>query len=612
MASRSRIRWENVAKLGAGGAACVALAAALPGLLRRPEPPPLESDVGFASAVDAPPPPADRHRRPRHRERGREGRHPVRRRFTPRAPAPYTRAGPRHMSRRCPQSPGASAHAGARTHCHPDRRGGSRAGDLFGAGRPAEASRSPATADSPAARSAGARAPPIRVRVRALSGEGQAVRSPSAGWIGRRAVAAITRARGSRTRVAGRRAGRDLPGGALQPRSGRIPRRCDLRAQLAALPVRCFVQGGRKRAPGAPAPGRLRRRRLGCLGDSRPQGHGHLGAQREGGRPLGARPGPRAAPRPGGSADPLRQSDARAAAIQMGWCGCSEPWRPAPLRASLRLPARSRRRDTGQAGGARPRGSRGSDAEPRWLAVRARKPARPADRRSVGRRRRRAASGGSCSRSTACPSRPTPSAVAWSRGSRSAFSPARAARATRLAAATASPPFRQGPNLVRVCAADYAVTTAANRSCARRRVRVDNLCPVSEIGGATTLRARLRQRGRRSVGRRPRPRRSGAGRPGRARLPGHARAAARERPSEWWPPPWPASAGDSECSFPRARAARCESPAGRARLRPSSAISGSMSRFGPVCAFARATRSPTAAGCASRSGCRDRRTGDAG
>ena len=70
---------------------------------------------------------------------------------------------------------------------------------------------------------------------------------------------------------------------------------------------------------------------------------------------------------------------------------------------------------------------------------------------------------------------------------------------TRLAAATASPPFRQGPNLVRVCAADYAVTTAANRSCAKRRVRVDNLCPVSEIGGATTLRARLRQRGRRSV-----------------------------------------------------------------------------------------------------------------
>jgi hypothetical protein len=70
----------------------------------------------------------------------------------------------------------------------------------------------------------------------------------------------------------------------------------------------------------------------------------------------------------------------------------------------------------------------------------------------------------------------------------------RRARA-RFVAATASPPFRQGPNLVRACAADYAVTTAANRSCVRRRVRVDNLCPLSEVVGAATLHARLRRRG---------------------------------------------------------------------------------------------------------------------
>jgi hypothetical protein len=69
----------------------------------------------------------------------------------------------------------------------------------------------------------------------------------------------------------------------------------------------------------------------------------------------------------------------------------------------------------------------------------------------------------------------------------------------RMAAATASPPFRQGPNLVRVCAADYAVTTGANRSCVRHRVRVDNLCPVSAVGGAATVRARLRRRGGRTV-----------------------------------------------------------------------------------------------------------------
>ena len=62
----------------------------------------------------------------------------------------------------------------------------------------------------------------------------------------------------------------------------------------------------------------------------------------------------------------------------------------------------------------------------------------------------------------------------------------------RFAVATAAAPFRQGPNLVRVCAADYAGTTAANRTCVQRRVRVDNLCPVSGKPGGATLRAHLR------------------------------------------------------------------------------------------------------------------------
>jgi hypothetical protein len=65
----------------------------------------------------------------------------------------------------------------------------------------------------------------------------------------------------------------------------------------------------------------------------------------------------------------------------------------------------------------------------------------------------------------------------------------------RFDAATDAPPFRQGPNLVRVCAADYARTTAANRSCAKRRVRIDNLCPLASAGGAALLRARLRRHG---------------------------------------------------------------------------------------------------------------------
>jgi hypothetical protein len=60
-------------------------------------------------------------------------------------------------------------------------------------------------------------------------------------------------------------------------------------------------------------------------------------------------------------------------------------------------------------------------------------------------------------------------------------------------AATAAPPFRQGPNRVLICAADYADTTAANRACAERRVRVDNLCPTSSIASGATLAARLRR-----------------------------------------------------------------------------------------------------------------------
>jgi hypothetical protein len=67
---------------------------------------------------------------------------------------------------------------------------------------------------------------------------------------------------------------------------------------------------------------------------------------------------------------------------------------------------------------------------------------------------------------------------------------------TTFGAATALSPFRQGPNLVRVCAADYAPGTSANRTCLSRRVRVDNLCPLSGVSGGTRLHARLRAGGR--------------------------------------------------------------------------------------------------------------------
>ena len=47
MGSRSRIRWHKVFKLGVGVLGCLALFLGLPSLIRRPEPPPLEPDIGL-------------------------------------------------------------------------------------------------------------------------------------------------------------------------------------------------------------------------------------------------------------------------------------------------------------------------------------------------------------------------------------------------------------------------------------------------------------------------------------------------------------------------------------------------------------------------------------
>lgn len=54
---------------------------------------------------------------------------------------------------------------------------------------------------------------------------------------------------------------------------------------------------------------------------------------------------------------------------------------------------------------------------------------------------------------------------------------------TTFGVQTARPPFRQGRNTLRVCSADYALGTEANRTCATRRVRIDNLCPISRGAG---------------------------------------------------------------------------------------------------------------------------------
>ena len=69
--------------------------------------------------------------------------------------------------------------------------------------------------------------------------------------------------------------------------------------------------------------------------------------------------------------------------------------------------------------------------------------------------------------------------------------PCPAAARTTFGVQTASVPFRQGPNVVRVCSADFALGTGANRTCRARRIRVDNLCPISDAGAGSRLEARL-------------------------------------------------------------------------------------------------------------------------
>jgi hypothetical protein len=69
---------------------------------------------------------------------------------------------------------------------------------------------------------------------------------------------------------------------------------------------------------------------------------------------------------------------------------------------------------------------------------------------------------------------------------------------TAFRVATAARPVRQGPNLLRICSADYARGAGANRRCAARRMRVDNLCPISATGPGRRMRVRLSEvRGRR-------------------------------------------------------------------------------------------------------------------
>ena len=64
---------------------------------------------------------------------------------------------------------------------------------------------------------------------------------------------------------------------------------------------------------------------------------------------------------------------------------------------------------------------------------------------------------------------------------------------------TTAPPFHQGANVLRICSADYAIGTEANRACRARRINVDNLCPISPTGPGPRLEARVVRDGDRSM-----------------------------------------------------------------------------------------------------------------
>lgn len=66
---------------------------------------------------------------------------------------------------------------------------------------------------------------------------------------------------------------------------------------------------------------------------------------------------------------------------------------------------------------------------------------------------------------------------------------------------TTAAPFRQGGNLVRICSADYAIGPEANRACRARRIKVDNLCPISPTGPGPGLHAYVTHQRSRDGGR---------------------------------------------------------------------------------------------------------------
>ena len=476
MGSRSRIRWHKVAKLALGVLGCLALFVGLPSLIRRPEPPPLEPDIGLAPLAAS-------------RVPARSGLRP--------GPAPSATP-PGHAGRHGGRPPPARSTTPARRPPPGPPRGGTALDRVAGHRRPGSCPgprhrpsrrpprlrrrRRPAAPAPPPARAPASSRPPVGVRVRALIGRRKERAMPNAISTGLRTAGALVTASCVALGTGGARDRRELP------RRG-LPRRAS--------------------APGAPKPpSSAPRATISTPHPAAPRGRG-LAVTRERGRTPNGSWGAWSVRAPSGTAISrlsVYAAGRRGAGIVpelgIGAVGrAADADRHAPAGASARHLVGPRRPGARGAPslppgvGLRPRpGGPGSRQAPRrqalgppcaptcgWAARCSPPEAGAAHRRSS---RSAQTSGGGVRRllvqvnGVPVTARTVPCRLAGQIAIRLRPCPARANASFR--AATASPPFRQGPNLVRVCAADYAPSTAANRTCAQRRVRIDNLCPISE------------------------------------------------------------------------------------------------------------------------------------
>ena len=488
MGSRSRIRWPKVAKLALGVLGCLALFGGLPSLIRRPEPPPLESDIGLAPlAAVREPAPAVR-RQARARAARRQG------------PRPARRAGPNAARWRQATTP----HAGAKDLRFGRLARGRRSGSGPGARPRSDRRRAPGpfaaapdiSCPAPSPSGSAAAHWPERVRIRALIVplEGP-IRMPNAIPTGLRGLVA--------SMVVGVMAlGTAGPASAGAYRAAVCNPRLDAGRADATFErsSRRYLDGASCRARGrglmvSHERGRIAQGRWGAWSIRAPSGTAisRLSVYAAG-RTGGGNVAELAIGTAGGPLTPFATPGRRLRRIV--WSGSGAAHLAARLRCR-RTPSCGHRRE------ARIRVKRIiatlDDRRAPTLSLAGSLFAAGSRRGSETIQPLGADVGGGVRRllvqvnGEPATARTVPCRLVDRIAVRLRPCPGRA-RAS-FGAATASPPFRQGPNVVRVCAADYAPSTAANRTCAKRRVRIDNLCPISEASGGATLHAHLRRTG---------------------------------------------------------------------------------------------------------------------